>query len=216
MVKYLWQWYWLTLTVALTVVGCQPIEPKSPSTTSIETKEIPVSQVESYTAPVTELESQQVSSTTTSVDRIISDLNSQKSSDGTAVEAKKVSSGIQVNLPDNILFDFDKAEIRPEAKATLTKLNQLIASYKQAPVEIYGHTDSKGNDAYNQSLSEKRAKAVQEYLVKNFKVETSRLSAKGLGEKKPVAPNTKSNGADNPEGRQKNRRVEILIRNGQT
>lgn len=200
----------------MAIVGCQPPEPKAPSTTAVEIKEIPISQVESYAAPVTELETQQVSTTTTSVDRIISDLNSQKASDGTAVVAKKVSSGIQVNLPDNILFDFDKAEIRPEAKATLTKLNQLIASYKQAPIEIYGHTDSKGNDTYNQSLSEKRAKAVQEYLIKNFQVEANRLSAKGLGEKKPVAPNTKSNGSDNPEGRQKNRRVEVLIRNEQT
>lgn len=131
----------------------------------------------------------------------------------TDLKAQKTSAGIRINLPENILFDFDKSNIRPSAKSTLQKLSLLLKNYAEAPVTINGYTDSKGSDAYNQVLSQKRAEAVKNYLTQNFGINGSRLTSKGWGEKQPIAPNTKSNGADNPEGRQKNRRVEVIIRN---
>lgn len=147
-------------------------------------------------------ESRQVAVSEARVEQILSELNSQKTSEG-----------ILINLPENILFDFDKAEIKPDAKPTLAKINELIGHYSNAPIAIYGHTDSKGSDAYNQTLSAKRANAVKNYLVSSHSVDASRLQAQGFGETKPIAPNTQSSGADNPAGRQQNRRVEVIIRN---
>ncbi|URD52932.1 OmpA family protein [Chroococcidiopsis sp. CCNUC1] len=131
----------------------------------------------------------------------------------TDLKAQETSAGIRINLPENILFDFDKSNIRPSAKPTLQKLSLLLKNYAKAPVTINGYTDSKGSDAYNQVLSQKRAEAVKNYLAQNFSINNSQMTAKGWGEKQPIAPNAKSNGADNPEGRQKNRRVEVIIRN---
>jgi outer membrane protein OmpA-like peptidoglycan-associated protein len=77
-------------------------------------------------------------------------------------------------------------------------------------IEIGGHTDSKGTNAYNQKLSEARAQSVVDYLVSKG-IDKSRLFAKGYGETMPVAPNTKEDGTDNPEGREMNRRTEFKI-----
>lgn len=116
---------------------------------------------------------------------------------------------IAIDLPADVLFDFDKAVLRTDAREPLMKAAQLIASYPDAPLAVNGHTDSKGSDAYNDPLSVKRATAVADWL----KVNTGRTpAAAGLGKRKPVAPNTLPDGSDNPEGRQRNRRVEILIR----
>ncbi|MBD2183248.1 OmpA family protein [Planktothrix sp. FACHB-1355] len=77
---------------------------------------------------------------------------------------------------------------------------------------IYGHTDSKGDDAYNEKLSQLRAAAVKYYLINVFKVQPNRLQTKGFGKIKPIAPNNNPDGSDNPTGREKNRRVEVLIK----
>lgn len=142
----------------------------------------------------------------TVVQEILSDLSTQN------IDAQQTSEGLVVNLPENILFDFDKSDLRPSAAPALSKISQLIAQYNSAPVEIRGHTDSVGSNAYNQALSERRANAVRDYLI-NAGVGNNRLTAQGLGETNPVADNTNPNGSDNPEGRQQNRRVEVVIKN---
>ncbi|GAA6121861.1 OmpA family protein [Acidovorax sp. FG27] len=115
---------------------------------------------------------------------------------------------ISVDLPADVLFDFDKATLRPDAAGPLDKAAELIKSYPQAPITVVGHTDSKGNDAYNDALSLRRAETVAQALQQR----TSRLPvARGLGEREPVAPNAKPDGRDDPQGRQQNRRVQILI-----
>ena len=129
------------------------------------------------------------------------------------LNATQTDQGIVINLPENILFDFDKSEIKPEAEPTLKKISDLLAFYKDSPMQINGHTDNKGSDEYNQKLSERRAEAVKKYLSEKFSVADSRLKAKGFGESKPIAENAKPDGTDNPEGRQKNRRVEVIIEN---
>lgn len=116
---------------------------------------------------------------------------------------------IVVELPSDVLFDFDKATLRPDGEASLVKTADLIASYPDAPLAVQGHSDGKGSQAYNLPLSERRARAVADWL----KERTGRTpEAKGYGELKPIEANTRADGSDNPEGRQRNRRVEIFIR----
>ena len=116
---------------------------------------------------------------------------------------------IYVALPADTLFDFDKADVLPGAEANLATLAELIGK-TEGPVRLIGHTDAKGNDAYNQALSERRAAAVQAWLQAHG-VADGRLQAQGRGASEPVAPNQHPDGRDNPEGRAKNRRVEAII-----
>jgi outer membrane protein OmpA-like peptidoglycan-associated protein len=97
-----------------------------------------------------------------------------------------------------------------ESFEALNKLAQMLKDNPTVSVEISGHTDSKGEDKYNQKLSQARAKSVVEYLISQG-IEKSRLVAAGYGEAKPVAPNTNPDGTDNPEGREKNRRTEFKV-----
>jgi len=110
-------------------------------------------------------------------------------------------------------FDFDKATLRPDAVAILSEATEILKRYPDLRVEVAGHTDSKGTDAYNQKLSERRATTVYDYLTKNG-VSASRLVGPiGYGESRPIAPNTNPDGSDNPEGRAKNRRTELNVQN---
>jgi outer membrane protein OmpA-like peptidoglycan-associated protein len=104
----------------------------------------------------------------------------------------------------NIFFDFDKATLRPESKTELDNLIKLMNDNPNIKIEISGHTDNIGSAAYNQKLSEARAKAVVDYLVEHG-IDRSRLSYIGYGFEKPIATN------DTEEGRQLNRRVEFKI-----
>ncbi|MGY0558458.1 MULTISPECIES: OmpA family protein [unclassified Lysobacter] len=110
-------------------------------------------------------------------------------------------------------FDFDKSTLRPDAVAILSEAVQILQRYPDLKVEVAGHTDSKGTDAYNQSLSERRATAVYDYLSSNG-VDASRMvGPNGYGESRPIAPNTNPDGSDNPEGRAQNRRTELNVQN---
>jgi outer membrane protein OmpA-like peptidoglycan-associated protein len=108
------------------------------------------------------------------------------------------------------LFEFDKATLTPDAEETLKVLVPLLAKAGKHPATVEGHTDSKGADAYNQTLSEKRALAVKDWLVAQSALASS-TPTQGWGERRPVAPNAKPDGSDDPMGRQKNRRVEVLV-----
>jgi outer membrane protein OmpA-like peptidoglycan-associated protein len=113
---------------------------------------------------------------------------------------------VRVELPADVLFDFDKADIRSDAAQALAQLATLIRAYPSGSATLEGHTDSKGDDAYNQRLSERRAESVKRWLVEREGIEASRLTPKGWGERKPVAGN------EDEAGRQRNRRVEVVIR----
>lgn len=126
------------------------------------------------------------------------------------LKAKITGQEIAIELPGDVLFEFDKADIRKAAEPTLEKVAALLAAYPKSKVRIEGHTDAKGDAKYNQQLSDRRAEAVKKWLVAKSAV-AANLSARGFGKTKPVAPNTKPDGSDDPEGRQKNRRVEIRI-----
>lgn len=119
------------------------------------------------------------------------------------------SCGTVITLQDGVLFDFGKYDLRPEAKATLAKLATVLNQAKVPAAQINGHTDSIGDDAFNQDLSEKRASAVATQLKSDGV--TANLETHGYGKTQPVADNTNDDGSDNPAGRQANRRVEIYI-----
>lgn len=128
--------------------------------------------------------------------------------------ARVTAQEIRIDLAADVLFDFDKADLKPAAVTELGKVAQVIAGHAGAPIRIAGHTDSKGNDAYNLRLSERRAAAVATWLTANAGVAANQVETEGRGEVEPVAPNATPDGRDDPEGRQKNRRVEITIRTG--
>lgn len=112
---------------------------------------------------------------------------------------------IRIALPGDILFAFDKWNIKPDAEATLTKLSAVIRAQPERMVYIHGHTDSMGTDTYNQTLSLKRAASVKAWLVKSG-LPPARMMVEGFGKSRPVATN------DTPEGRQQNRRVEVILK----
>ena len=126
--------------------------------------------------------------------------------------AKITDREIRIELAADVLFEFDKSELRAEAFPSLEKVAQVLRSRAGSPVTIEGHTDGKGSDAYNQPLSEKRAQAVREWLVKKGGASAAGITTRGLGKSKPIVPNTRPDGSDDPEGRKKNRRVEITVR----
>ncbi|MCE4343854.1 OmpA family protein [Xanthomonas hortorum] len=117
--------------------------------------------------------------------------------------------GYLITLNERILFDFDKAGIRPDAARVLDVLAAALGKVNTKDMQVRGHTDAKGSNAYNQALSERRADAVLAALRTRGAAQSA--GAKGYGESQPVAPNT-LNGQDNPGGRQLNRRVEIFLR----
>ena len=116
---------------------------------------------------------------------------------------------MRIALEADVLFDFDKAELKPEAATSLAKVAAVLKSQPNATATIEGHTDGKGDDGYNQRLSERRAETVRRWLVENGAM--MKIASRGHGKSKPVAPNTTKDGKDNPDGRQKNRRVEIVV-----
>lgn len=131
---------------------------------------------------------------------LLTQLNAQQQDDGS----------ILVALPGDVLFDFDKSDIRADAKPVLDQLITVLTNYASPEVDVSGHTDSKGSVAYNQTLSEQRAAAVSAYLASRG-IDERNLTTVGKGESDPVAPNEKADGQDDPEGRQANRRVEFKI-----
>jgi outer membrane protein OmpA-like peptidoglycan-associated protein len=104
-----------------------------------------------------------------------------------------------------IYFDFDKSTIKPESRPALENAAKILDENPTVKVAIQGHTDSRGSDKYNQRLSEQRARAVVDYLVRELGIDTGRLTARGYGESRPVADNKTE------QGRALNRRVEFVI-----
>ena len=117
--------------------------------------------------------------------------------------------GYVISLDDQVLFDFDQATIRPDASNILTELAAALKQITASAIEIRGHTDSKGSEEYNQTLSENRALAVLKALQQQAKL--NHIEAHGYGESKPVAPN-EVDGKDSSSNRQLNRRVEIFVK----
>ena len=130
------------------------------------------------------------------------------------LNADVTATEIKIDLAADVLFDFDKAAIKPQAEQALQNVVTVLKANPAAKVAIEGHTDGRGADAYNQTLSEQRALSVKQWLVSNGKVDGTNILTRGWGKTRPVAPNAKPDGSDDPEGRAKNRRVQIIVRKG--
>lgn len=119
--------------------------------------------------------------------------------------------GTIIDLPADALFEFDKADLTPGATEQLEKSVQVIRSAPAGAIRIVGHTDSKGDDAYNQKLSEARAQAVADWFSRQVGVRQRAFQVSGMGERAPIAADQTTDGQDDPAGRAKNRRVEVVL-----
>jgi outer membrane protein OmpA-like peptidoglycan-associated protein len=119
------------------------------------------------------------------------------------LETKDTDRGLVVSMPD-VLFAVGKYQLVPAARERLARISGIVLAYPDLKLEIDGYTDSIGSDEFNQSLSEKRAATVRDYLVDSG-VSINNVFARGLGKANPVAPN------DTSAGRKLNRRVELIV-----
>jgi outer membrane protein OmpA-like peptidoglycan-associated protein len=119
-------------------------------------------------------------------------------------QVERVGEGIKVTFDSGILFDVNKATLRPEAQANLRDLARILNKYPDTNVLIEGHTDATGSEEYNLELSRARAQAVANFLA-GMQVDPTRFTIMGYGESQPIASN------ESVEGRQANRRVELAI-----
>lgn len=131
-------------------------------------------------------------------------LDRQKKELDRVADTKRVKDGLLVNLKNDLLFETGQAELRTGALNQLNELGRILAKYEQDRIKIAGYTDDVGSSEFNQQLSERRANAVRDLLNANG-VRDEQMLIQGFGESKPIASNASS------AGRQKNRRVELII-----
>ena len=123
---------------------------------------------------------------------------------GTDVQVVRQGDNLVLEMPSGITFATNQTAIEPQFRGTLDQVAQVLGRYNQTYLDVYGHTDSDGAEAYNQDLSERRARAVGDYLAMRG-VQSARIATRGFGETQPVASNATA------EGKAQNRRVEIRI-----
>jgi outer membrane protein OmpA-like peptidoglycan-associated protein len=123
---------------------------------------------------------------------------------GTDVQVIRQGDDLVLNIPSGITFAYDSADVQPQFQRTLDQVAQTLGQYNQTYIDVYGHTDSTGSDVYNQTLSERRATSVADYLA-GHGVQSARIGTRGYGETQPIASN------DTDAGRAANRRVEVKI-----
>ncbi|UCG73981.1 MAG: OmpA family protein [Chromatiales bacterium] len=124
--------------------------------------------------------------------------------EATGVSVTRIGDNITLNMPGNVTFAVDSADINASFYPVLRSVALVLNRYSKTFIEVAGHTDNTGTEAYNQALSERRAESVVAYIT-TFEVRFDRFIMVGAGELRPIATN------DTPEGRQQNRRVEITI-----
>jgi outer membrane protein OmpA-like peptidoglycan-associated protein len=123
---------------------------------------------------------------------------------GTGVSVTRVGDELVLNMPGSVTFETNQAAIRPSFYEVLNSVSMVLKEYDKTIIEVLGHTDATGSDAYNQGLSEQRAASVRSYLAAQG-IDARRVLSQGFGERHPVASN------DSAEGRQSNRRVELRL-----
>ncbi|QGP79067.1 OmpA family protein [Sphingobium sp. CAP-1] len=123
---------------------------------------------------------------------------------GSGVDVIRDGDNLLLRMPSGITFGYDKADVQPQFQPTLNEVASVLAQYPKTYIDVLGHTDSDGADAYNQALSERRAQSVANYLVSKG-VQSARIATRGYGETQPIASNATE------EGKAANRRVEIKI-----
>jgi outer membrane protein OmpA-like peptidoglycan-associated protein len=123
---------------------------------------------------------------------------------GTDVQVVRDGDNLLLNMPSGVTFATNQSAIQPQFRTTLDQVAQTLSSYEKTFIDVYGHTDSTGNDGINVPLSQNRARSVADYLTTRG-VQSARIATQGFGASQPVADNTSE------AGKQANRRVEIKI-----
>ena len=123
---------------------------------------------------------------------------------GTDVQVIRQGDDLILNIPSGINFAYNSADVQPQFRRTLDQVSGVLSQYRDTYIDIYGHTDSTGSDEYNQTLSERRAISVADYLSGRG-VQSARIATRGYGKTQPIASN------DTEQGRATNRRVEVKI-----
>jgi outer membrane protein OmpA-like peptidoglycan-associated protein len=141
----------------------------------------------------------------------VEDLTLESKSLDDSVETQESNREVKITLAADVLFRFNRASLTARARSRIAEAAQRVRQGKPSAVRIVGHTDSKGSDAYNDRLSQRRAKAVARALRTALGAAAPALKTEGRGESEPVAPNTKDDGSDNPRGRARNRRVTVTF-----
>lgn len=129
----------------------------------------------------------------------------------TPMQVHETQHELRIVLAGDVLFDFDSANLRPEAVAALQQAVGVMQNRSRKVVRVEGYTDSKGTPEHNQRLSEERARSVEAWLIRNAGYTPAMFHTEAMGASHPVAPNTHPDGSDDPQGRQRNRRVEIVV-----
>lgn len=138
-----------------------------------------------------------------------SDVEAMVADSGGNIAMRETEDSIVLSVASDVLFGFDSAALTDPARETLAQIATMLVANDGGQVQVVGHTDAKGSDDYNQRLSEERAASVVAFLTERD-VPADRLEPVGRGESEPVAEN-EIDGADNPEGRAQNRRVEFVL-----
>ena len=128
----------------------------------------------------------------------------RKELEATGIGVSRNGNNISLHFPDKITFDVGQSTLKPQLQPVLNDVAGVLGEFDQTIVNIHGHTDSSGSDAFNQTLSEQRADSVRRYLAMRG-LNDQRLLPQGFGESQPVASN------DSAYGRAENRRVEIIL-----
>jgi outer membrane protein OmpA-like peptidoglycan-associated protein len=123
---------------------------------------------------------------------------------GEAVVVERVGEGLNIRMGSGILFDVNRHDLRPASRQSLQRIAEVLQKYQDTDLLVTGHTDSDGTEEHNQALSERRASSVANHLV-SLGVLRQRIKTQGFGELQPIASNSTR------EGKQKNRRVEIIV-----
>lgn len=123
---------------------------------------------------------------------------------GTGVDVVRQGDDLLLRMPSSVTFATNEAAIQPQFRSTLDNVAQVLSEYPKTYIDVMGHTDSDGSEQYNQTLSERRATSVADYLSTHG-VQSARMATRGYGEMQPIASN------ETPEGKSQNRRVEIKL-----
>ncbi|WP_293702268.1 MULTISPECIES: OmpA family protein [unclassified Sphingopyxis] len=179
---------------ALALAACAPAADSEPP---------PASEASAAPAPATPAPANAPGGMTGSVSNLTGDIS--------GLNVRVTDMGTIIDLAADALFEFDKADLTPAAEAQLQKAAALIRKAPPGGIQVIGHTDAKGDDAYNQRLSEARARTVADWFARQVGVRQRDFAVSGKGETAPIAPNETATGADDPAGRTKNRRVEVIL-----
>lgn len=203
----------VAVVATMTVAGCRSNSDDGDSVGSSTTVPEPAPSADVGSEPPAPESSARIVASLPESSVVVIDPNAGSRSERVEALAESVGASLEgdtarIVVEESVLFDFGSAEVLDSASDVLDDIAELLTELAAERIDIVGHTDAVGSEAYNLDLSDRRARAVAEALVERG-VDDDVVEAAGRGELEPVAPNENPDGSDNPEGRARNRRVEV-------